>query len=118
MLVSLSWILSMGDLIKNTEGEIMSLSQIRDIEFYSGELDDSHVTIGDFLVELLARLWDEKDEFSGKRPFGNSGWEYDLYTPLVENGIVEGEFDEDGDLVDFDQVLADKIILDIILIDY
>ncbi len=108
----------MADLIKTTEGEIMSLSQIKDIEFQSAQLDDSQLTIGDFLVEMLACLWVEKAEFSSKRVFGSSDWEYDLYEALVENGVIKGELDEDGDLINFDQVLADKIILDIILLDY
>jgi len=107
----------MGKVLTNSEGEIISLSQIKDIEFSSYEMD-SDVTIGDFLTELLATLWSEKDEFSGKHPFGNSGWEYDLYRPLIEHGIIEGSFDEYGDFEDFDQRLADKIILDIILLDY
>jgi hypothetical protein len=106
----------MCDSIKKTDGEIISLRQIKDIEFHSQELD-SQVTIGDFLIELLATLWTEKDQFSGKRPFGNSSWEYDLYVALVENNIVKGKIDEWGDIEDIDISLANKIILDIILID-
>jgi len=106
----------MADLVKTSGGEIMSLHQIKNIEFHSREFD-SQVTIGDFLTELLAKLWDEKDQFSGKRPFGNSSWEYDLYTALIENDIVEGKLDEWGDVEDLDKALADKIILDIILLD-
>jgi len=106
----------MSDLIKTTDGEIMSLHQIKNIEFHSYELD-TQTTIGNFLIELLARLWVEKEEFSGKRPFGNSSWEYDLYIPLIENGIVIGKLDEFGYVEEIDQELADKIILDIILLD-
>jgi hypothetical protein len=102
--------------IKKTDGEIISLRQIKDIEFHSQELD-SQITIGDFLIELLATLWTKKDQFSGKRPFGKSSWEYDLYSALVENNIVKGKFDELGYIEDVDISLADKIILDIILID-
>jgi hypothetical protein len=29
-------------------------------------------------------LWDEEDSFSGKRPFGNSGWKWDVYTAFLE----------------------------------
>lgn len=46
-----------------------------------------------YLERLLYTLWLEGEGFSGKRPFGNSGWEYDLYTPLVAWDVVEGKYD-------------------------
>ncbi len=55
-------------------------------------------TIHDYLTTLLLTVWDEQDGFSGKRPFGNSGWAWDLYLPLVKAGFVSGEFYEDGDI--------------------
>lgn len=59
--------------------------------------DDEHSgTIRDYLFSLLSTLWDEQEGFSGKRPFGDSGWEYDLYVPLIKAGIVSGELDADG----------------------
>lgn len=51
-------------------------------------------TVGAFLIALLEKLWDEGEAFSGKRPFGNSGWEYDLR--LAVSGIVEFD-DESGE---------------------
>jgi hypothetical protein len=58
-------------------------------------------TVRGYLVELLRRLWVEGEGFSGKRPFGDSGWEYDLYEPLVKAGLVAGAtLDEDGFLFD------------------
>jgi hypothetical protein len=41
-------------------------------------------------------VWDEGESFSGKRPFGNSDWEYDLYVPLIQAGFIEGKLDADG----------------------
>jgi len=70
--------------------------------------------IRQFLKDLLIRLWIEKECFSGKRPFGNSGWDYLLYTPLIEAGIVAGKIDEDGYIAEIDEKKADKIILDYI----
>lgn len=67
-------------------------------------------TIGDYLCALLSEVWIEGESFSGKRPFGNSGWEYDLYKPLIEAGIVDGTSNEYG--VDcFDEEKANKLIL-------
>lgn len=54
------------------------------------------LTVRGYLRELLLTLWEEGEGFSGKRPFGNSGWEYELYAPLVKSGFVSGELDEDG----------------------
>lgn len=45
---------------------------------------------------MLKELWREKEGFSGKRPFGNSGWENDLYEPLIKDGFIVGTLDEDG----------------------
>ena len=73
-------------------------------------------TVEDYLKELLLKLWDEGECFSGKRPFGNSGWEYELYHALALNGLVEGEIDpEYGDLVDVDEVASRQFIRDLIL---
>lgn len=59
-------------------------------------------TIRGYLIALLTAVWDDGAEFSGKRPFGNSGWEHDLYEALVRAGRIEGTFDEDGWLEDAD----------------
>jgi hypothetical protein len=75
-------------------------------------------TVREYLVTLLETLWIEKDEFTGKRPFGNSGWEYDLYGALVAAGIVPGTFDEDGYLYEFlyeDYQRANKLIAEAII---
>lgn len=70
-------------------------------------------TVGDYLVQLLRELWREQEGFSGKRPFGNSGWSWDLYDPLVLAGHVEGVIDEDGYIEDISreaQTAADVLI--------
>lgn len=55
------------------------------------ENDASADTIGNYLKELLSSLWEEGEGFSGKRPFGNSNWEVELYHTLVLHGIIKGE---------------------------
>ena len=70
-------------------------------------------TIREYIVLLALTVWQENVNFSGKRPFGNSGWEYDLYAPLVKAGAVKGTFDEYGciDIDSFEEEQkADKII--------
>lgn len=53
-------------------------------------------TIRDYFRKLLMTLWEEREGFSGKRPFGDSCWEYEIYSPLVKAGFIDGEIDEDG----------------------
>jgi len=70
-------------------------------------------TVRGYLIRLLAELWNEGEGFSSKRPFGNSGWEHDLYLPLIKAGVVAGTLDEDGYLDDFpdaSQREADSLI--------
>lgn len=71
---------------------------------------DEEVTIKDYLMSLLSQLWHEKDTFSGKRPFGNSGWCFDVYQALIEGGHISGIVVEDGDLRDWNRREADQLI--------
>ena len=59
------------------------------VRFYCDASDDE-ISVRDYLFMLLDKLWDEKKSFSGKRPFGNSDWEYDLFGPLVHEGFLNG----------------------------
>ena len=56
----------------------------------------SQLTVREYFRELLSTLWEEKEGFSGKRPFGNSGWEYEVHIALAKAGFVElGAWDDD-----------------------
>lgn len=72
--------------------------------------DAEAATVRAYLVKLLRELWREGDGFSGKRPFGNSGWEYDLYQPLIKAGLVSGKLDEDGYIDEVDERAANALI--------
>lgn len=67
-------------------------------------------TVRDYLVELLAELWRKEEFFSGKRPFGTSGWQWPVYAALVTARLVDGEFDSDGYLDDVNEDGADELI--------
>lgn len=75
---------------------------------------DEELTLKEYLKELLTELWVEEEGFSGKRPFGNSGWQFDVYGSLIKAGHVEGTLDEDGCIDRFDEVPARKIVLECI----
>lgn len=64
--------------------------------------DADAATIRDYLVALLVEVWADGEGFSGKRPFGNSGWSGELFIPLVKAGIIDGQLDEDDNLDDCD----------------
>lgn len=74
------------------------------------ENDSGADTIGGYLIALLSAVWTKKEGFSGKRPFGNSGWEYDIYRALIVGGTVDGKLDEDGFIETVDIKKADSII--------
>ena len=75
----------------------------------------SDLTVRDYLRTLLMTLWAEGEGFSGKRPFGNSGWEYDIYRPLIAGGFVPGALDEDGYVNTVDVKIAGAYVCDLIL---
>lgn len=73
------------------------------------------LTVREYLRTLLMTMWEEGEGFSGKRPFGNSGWEYDLYKPLIAGGFIPGKLDEDGYVDTFDEKVAGPYVCDLIL---
>lgn len=50
------------------------------------------VSFRGYLKALLRTVLTEEESFSGKRPFGNSGWLYELGAGLAKHGLVS-----DGD---------------------
>lgn len=55
-------------------------------------------TLREYLVTLLANVWNQQESFDGKRPFGNSGWDWEVIRPLAKAGIVVATFDEDDQM--------------------
>lgn len=74
--------------------------------------DAGAATIGEYLTKLLLGVWQDREGFSGKRPFGNSGWQHEIYAALTQHGVITGELEEWGELtLSFDaQRQADTII--------
>lgn len=83
---------------------------ILEIEWYFDDLHET-LTIEEYFKKLLLALWIDGECFDGKRPFGNSGWDRQIYSALISNEIIEGSFDEYGYIKDFDQVKADNLII-------
>lgn len=68
-----------------------------------------------YLKKLLLTLWEEGECFNSKRPFGDSGWEYEIYEMLVKDGLVEGTIDQEiGGLYECDYDVANKLVKELI----
>jgi hypothetical protein len=65
-----------------------------------GEYDAKVATVREYLLALLASLWDQRAEFDAKRTLGFSDWEEEVYRSLVMAGLVEGRTDNDGNFGD------------------
>lgn len=84
-----------------------------DVELFSQDLGKT-ITVRNYLKELLLRLWDEGEGFSRKRPFGNSGWEFDLYAGLIREGFIEGTVEDDF-VEDYNKKQAHAVVRNCIL---
>ena len=91
----------------------MTTERILDIRFFSNDLNEE-LTIAEYLKILLTTLWIEEESFDSKRPFGNSGWQYEIYGALIKEGVLSGTLDEDGFIDEFDQNEADEIMKTVI----
>ena len=75
--------------------EMTDPKQVLDLPM--GRNDAEADTVREYLKALLTQLWAEGEGFSGKRPFGNSGWEREIYIALVKGRAVPGKiFEEEG----------------------
>jgi len=94
--------------VSTAEASFLAPQQILALPMQENDADAA--TIRDYLIKLLATLWDEKEGFDGKRPFGNSGWDGDLIVALIQAGAIEGELDEDGYIVRCNDDAAETLI--------
>lgn len=72
--------------------------------------DSGANTVRGYLVALLAAIWNEKEGFSGKRPFGNSGWDCDFNQAFIKAGWVTGKLDEEGWVDEVDSDAVDRLV--------
>jgi len=72
--------------------------------------DAGAATVRDYLIELLRLVWEHEQGFSGKRPFGNSGWQHDLYVPMAEQGWIASHSNQWDELVIDEPREADRLI--------
>ncbi len=87
----------------------MTPAEILELPLDEGD-DSGASTVRGYLVALLGELWSVKEGFSGKRPFGNSDWQWDLYAALGRGGAVPIVFDDDGYVEQVDTRECDRLI--------
>lgn len=59
-------------------------------------MGDKTENTNSYLERLLQELLRDPEGFSGKRPFGNSGWIHELYECMAKDGMIEVTYDEYG----------------------
>lgn len=64
-------------------------------------------TVRDYLQRLLRGVWIDGEGFDGKRPFGNSDWQNEIYRVLVKEGFIKGH--PEGDPYDYNE--AEELVL-------
>lgn len=67
-------------------------------------------SIREYMALIACEVWRWQDGFSGKRPFGNSGWCWEVYQAVIDRGLVEGVASED-DLTDEQRRSVDAWVL-------
>jgi len=72
------------------------------------------LTLRNYFQKLLLTLWQDPYGFSGKRPLTSSGWKIDVAAALVRGGFIEGSFDEDGFIKEYNDELADAYVCELI----
>lgn len=72
--------------------------------------DSGTTTVRGYLTALLSLLWEHDEGFSGKKPFGSSDWQDDLYIPMMRAGFITGELGKDGDVREMDTRTGDRLI--------
>lgn len=82
------------------ENEVYDFQAILELPFFSQDLYKT-VTVREFLQTLLSRFVEEREQFSTKRPFGNSDWDSDLIILFIKKHIMKGKIDQYGNIEEF-----------------
>lgn len=92
----------------------MTREEILELPVMRWDLGDT-LSMKQYFERLFIKLWEEPDSFSGHRPWGNSGWKWDIFVTLIKHKVIEGELDEDGCVKEVNEKAASKFIADEIL---
>ena len=93
----------------------MDYKAFGDIKIISYNIKEG-TTLREYMQLLLTTLFEEGEGFSGKRPLGNSGWDYEVGKSIALAGFIDCDIDNFGSEdplewdVDYDNDEAQKLI--------
>ena len=88
------------------------MRNIGDLKFYCYDFDEI-ITVMDYFHALLIELWSEGQYYS------YDGWKNNVHDALLDNGIIEGERDEEDKYwKKYNKKEANKIILEYLKADF
>lgn len=90
----------------------MNIEEIKNLSGYSSYLD-REITIKDYFKKLLLELLSEPGRFINRKPFSDGSWYDCIYKPLINSGLVYGEFDGSS-IIYIDEETANRIIKEVI----
>jgi hypothetical protein len=64
-------------------------------------------TVRDYLQRLLRGVWIDGEGFDGKRPFGNSGWQQEIYETLIKAEFIKA----DNEGYPYEPEVAEELVL-------
>lgn len=98
---------------KRFDYDTSKLSKALDTYIFS-DASNSIITIREHLYELFSDLFHQGEFFNSTRPWGNSGWQFDVYTALIREGILPGMLDSEGFLNKCDEDECKKFVIEMI----
>jgi len=72
--------------------------------------DADAATVREYLYKLLRDVWHHEQGFNGKRPFGNSDWQSEVYVALGRANFIRLAVDQDGYVEDVDEQAGDALV--------
>jgi hypothetical protein len=88
--------------------------KILSLSVYFNDEENEEVTIRDYLYKIMHSLWRNPEAFKSVAPFGVYDWQHDFYITLIDNGVVNGALEENGDVLDIDFDEVDTLMFNII----
>lgn len=92
---------------------IMLVESISDLEVDCIDLEE-RIPVKQYLKQILQKMVENPTSFDSIAPFGLKDWKDQIYFAMVERNLIEGSFDMDGYLEEFDQRTADNLIQELI----
>ena len=74
----------------------MRTRDVLNLEFQDPEYPKRTYTVREYFKAQLRALWTEQDTFSGKRPLGNSGWDWVFAVPFAKAGLITVTWEDES----------------------